>query len=309
MALLFCCPWQNAPLWLETLREMAPDLDIRVWPDAGNPEDIDYALVWEMPFGILKTFPNLKCISSLGSGVDHIFADPDLPKGVPIIRLVYPVMIQRMTAYVLLAVLRYQRRLDELIEQQKQGIWQLLPHRDADEVRVGILGVGVLGSDAARTLAHLGYDVAGWDLHPKPLDGIEWYQGPDGLVPFLTRTDVLVCLLPHTPETEGFINKRTLAALPRGAYVINSARGGLVVDEDLIEALDSGHIAHATLDAFRTEPLSSDHPFWRHPKIHVTPHVASLSKVRAAVPQVLENIRLARAGKPLLNEVDPVAGY
>ena len=309
MALLFHCPWANAPSWLQVLQEMDPNLDIRVWPDTGNPEEIDFALVWEIPSGVLKTFPNLKCISSLGAGVDHIFADPEVPRHIPIVRLVYPVMVQRMSAYVLFTVLRYQRRMDEIVEQQKTQNWRLLQHKDADETRIGVMGMGMLGSDAARTLASLGYDVAGWARRKGTLGGVEWFQGLKNLTPFLNRTDILICLLPLTSETEGIINEDRLAALPRGAYLINSARGGLVVDEDLISALDSGHIAHATLDAFRVEPLPGDHPFWRHPKIHITPHVSSLSKVSAAVPQVLGNIRRAREGLPLSNRVDSMAEH
>jgi glyoxylate/hydroxypyruvate reductase A len=172
-----------------------------------------------------------------------------------------------------------------------------------------VLGLGAIGGDTAAKLASLGFQVAGWSRTPKALEGIESFHGEAGFLPFLQRTDILVCLLPLTPETTGVLDARAFAALPAGAYVINLARGGHVVEEDLLAAIDGGHLAGATLDVFQTEPLPNGHPFWAHPKVHVTPHIAGLTNPRTSAAQVIENIRRVRAGQPPLNLVDAARGY
>lgn len=305
MAILFHCPWENAPLWLAELRRADPGLDIRIWPEIGPPADIDFALVWELPSGVLKTLPNLRCISSLGAGIDHVLVDPERPRHVPVCRLLYPEMVRRMTEYVLLAVLRYQRRLDEYAGQQRRRVWQILPMKDAADLRVGVMGLGALGRDAVEKLAFLGYDTAGWNRSPRDIPGVACFAGRAALPAFLARTDILVNLLPLNAETRGIVDGELLAALPDGACLVNCGRGGHVVEADLLAALDSGRLAGATLDAFQPEPLDPHHPFWGHPRIIVTPHVSSLSKVPAAVAGVLENIRRVRAGLPPLHVVQP----
>ena len=284
-------------------------LDFRVWPDTGNVEDVDAALVWKPPAGMLKRFPNLELIASLGMGVDHIFLDPELPEGVPVARIVDPDMVEQMCEYVLFAVLDHYRGFGIFQQSQREGRWRQMRPPAAARRRVGILGLGAIGAGAAGRLAALGFDVAGWSRTPKTLAGVESFHGPDGFMPFLARSEIVVCLLPLTPETEGILDATAFAAMPKGGFVVNAARGGHLVEEDLLSALDSGHLAGAALDVFRTEPLPAGHPFWDHPKVRVTPHIAGLTRPETASSQIAENIRRLRAGEPILNLVDPKTGY
>jgi glyoxylate/hydroxypyruvate reductase len=289
--------------WVAEFRRAAPDLDMRQWAGMGDAADIDVVLGWRHPKGAAKRYPNLKLIAALGAGYEHILGDPDRPPGVPVVRLVDDKLTQAMTEYVLLHVLRYHRQMPEFEAAQRERRWIKPRPPNTDERRIGILGLGALGQDAARRLVELGFPVAAWSRAPKCVDDVELFHGSAQLKAFAARSDVLVCLLPLNDETRGIIDARLLAAMPRGAFVINPARGGHVVDADLIAALDSGHIAGATLDVFHTEPLPSGHPFWTHPKVTVTPHIASTTNARSSVPQIVENIRRVRAGKPLLNRV------
>ncbi|MCP4328661.1 MAG: glyoxylate/hydroxypyruvate reductase A [Alphaproteobacteria bacterium] len=295
--------------WRDELGRHVPDLDLRVWPEIGDKDDIDYALVWRPEIGLLRSLPKLKAILSLGAGVDHIFRDPDLPPGVPIARIVDPNLTARMTEYVLLYVLRYHRQVPTYEAFQADRIWRMLDQPAAGERPVGIMGLGELGADAGRQLADLGFDVAGWSRTKKDIAGIESFHGADGLETFLARTEILICLLPLTAATEGILGASLFAGLPDGAYLINAARGRHLVEEDLIPALDSGRLAGATLDVFREEPIPADHPFWRHPRITITPHVASISDPRSVAGLVADNIRRVEAGDQPLNLVDPAAGY
>jgi glyoxylate/hydroxypyruvate reductase len=258
---------------------------------------------WRHPKGAPKSYPNLKLISALGAGYEHILGDHDRPKGVPVVRLIDLKLTQAMTEYVLLHVLRYHRQQPQFEQFQRERRWVKLPPPDTDSRRIGILGLGALGVDACRRLTELGFPVAAWSRSPKCVDNVDVFHGAAQLDAFAARTDILVCLLPLNAETRGIIGAPLLSKLPRGAYVINPARGGHVVDADLIAALDSGHIAGATLDVFHTEPLPADHAFWTHPKITVTPHIASTTNPRSAVPQIVDNIRRVRDGKPLVNRV------
>ncbi|MEE8444647.1 MAG: glyoxylate/hydroxypyruvate reductase A [Alphaproteobacteria bacterium] len=310
MALLFASSYGDPEVWGAMLRRHMPDLDLRVWPDTGAVEDIEAALVWRPKRGEMRRFPNLKFICSLGMGVDHIFRDPDLPEGVPICRVVDPDLIARMSEYIVLEVLRRHRRADEYDRLQGEHVWRRTTRSPVTgETRVGFLGLGEIGRDAAEYLVRFGFDVAGWSRSKKDLAGIESFHGKAGLGPLLARSNILICLLPLTPATEGIIDAGLLAGLPEGAYVINVARGGHVVDADLIAALDSGRLAGATLDVFHTEPLPADHPFWAHKKIRVTPHNAGHPNPDNAAGQVIENLRRVRKGLDVLNRVDPKAGY
>ena len=316
MTLLFSSKTDDADLWRDALADELPDLDFRVWTpggeggaDGGDPADIEYALVWAPKKGALRKFPNLKAIFSLGAGVDHLMVGRDLPEGVPVVRLVDPGLIRGMREYVIYWVLHHHRHFGEYERLVAEKRWRQLPQADTRKRRVGIMGLGILGADAAAKLRGLEIDVAGWSRTSKDLDGVTGFHGAHGLGPFLERTEILVCLLPLTPQTEAIINADTLARLPRGAVVINAARGGHVVDEDLLKALDDGYLAAAMLDVFHTEPLPDDHPFWDHPKVTVTPHVASLTVPATAAEAVAENIRRIRAGQPPEPIVDPKAGY
>ena len=289
--------------WLDEFKRQAPDLDVRAWADRGDPADIDVVLGWRHPKGAPKHYPNLKLISALGAGYEHILGDQTRPKGVPVVRLIDLKLTQAMTEYVLLHVLRYHRQLPQFEQFQREGRWVKLPPPETEQRRIGILGLGALGIDATERLRALGFPVAAWSRSPKYVDNVEVFHGPSQLDAFAARSDILVCLLPLNAETHGVIGAKLLSKLPRGAYVINPARGGHVVDADLIAALDSGHIAAATLDVFHTEPLPADHPFWAHTKITNTPHIASTTNPRSAVLQIVDNIRRVRDGKELMNRV------
>ncbi len=309
MALLFKTDIDRGDAWQRELLRLEPGLDLRVWPAVGELADIEYALVYKPPKGELKTYPNLKVIFSIGAGIDHLTSDPELPKDVPIVRMVEPALTAGMTEFVLMSVLYHHRRMLDYAAQRARKVWAEIDQVPPWERRVGVMGLGVLGGDAAAKLAGLGFDVAGWSRSPKALPGVTGFHGPDGLVPFLNRTEILVCLLPLTAETENILNARAFAALPKGAALVSVARGRLVVEEDLLAALESGRLAEATLDVFRREPLPEDSPFWEHPRVVLTPHMASFTLAPGACAFVIDNIRRFEAGQPLLHVVDFEKGY
>lgn len=304
MALLFISSIDSAEQWSIELGKHLPDIECRVWPDVGDSRDIEAALVWRPPTGVLASLPNLKLIASLGAGVDHIYADARLPDHIPIVRLVDPYMTAAMSEYVQLQVLRLHRQDLTYAAQQRARVWRPLHQPNAAARQVGVLGLGVLGGDAALKLKVLGFEVAGWSRAARRLAGVTCFHGTEGLTAMLARTEILICLLPLTPTTEGILNARLFAQLPRGAAIINCARGRHLVEADLSAALDSGQIAAAVLDVVREEPLPAGHPFWNDPRIVITPHVAAATHAPTAAPIVAENLRRLRAGKPLLNPVN-----
>lgn len=309
MSLAIICPGRDMSQWLTALERREPSLRIEVWPDIADPAAVDFTLVWKHPVGILAGFPNLKCISSLGAGVDALLLDTGLPAGVPLVRIVDPELKQSMAEYVCLGALEHFRQFAQYREQQADRTWQARPLAHISSMRVGILGLGELGSYVAGRLAGLGFTVQGWSRSAKSFEGITSYCGDEGLTAFLAVTDILVCLLPLTAATKDILNNRLFRQLPNGAYIINVARGDHLVEKDLLAAIDGGHLSGALLDVFRTEPLPQEHPFWRHPRITVTPHISSITHPESAVLQILENYHRALAGQPLLNQVDPARGY
>jgi glyoxylate/hydroxypyruvate reductase len=310
MAVLLSTKAATMETWRDALLSLDPSLDIRLFPDAGAPAEIEAAVVWTAhDMAELRRYPNLRLIVSMGAGVDHLLRPPGPPPGIPVARLVDRMLTTQMGEWVLLNVLRFHRQDPDYRAQQRDRVWRELPAPVTPERRVGILGLGELGTHAAGLLRGLGFPVMGWTRRPKQAEGVETFHGQDGLHVMAARSDILICLLPLTPETRGVIDHRLLACLPRGAFLINGARGGHVVDADLLEALDSGHIAAAALDVFEPEPLPVDHPYWSHPRVVMTPHAASITIPSSAAPQVVENIRRARDGRELLNLVDFSAGY
>ncbi|MBV8577658.1 MAG: glyoxylate/hydroxypyruvate reductase A [Acetobacteraceae bacterium] len=309
MALLFRSSVDSEARWKPQLARLMPELEVRIWPEIGDPAQIDYALVWRPEPGLLASLPNLKLILSLGAGVDHILTDPHLPRGVPIVRLVDPYMTHSMSEYIVFQVLRLHRQDFDYRAQQQKTIWLELGQKNAAERTVGILGFGELGQDAAHKLKGLGFEVALWGRRHRTVEGLRGYAGTAGLPALLGQTEILVCLLPLTAETGGILNAGTFALLPKGATLINAARGSHLVEEDLLAALESGRLSAAVLDVFRDEPLPVGHPFWHHPRIVVTPHVAAATHPPTAAPIILDNIRRFEAGRPLLNQVDPAQGY
>ncbi len=309
MALLVIAPDMEVKPFVEQLLTLDPELDIRTWPQIGNADDIEFALTWKHPLGELKKFKNLKCIASFGAGVDSILRDPDLPKEVPVTRVVEYSMPQFMSEYIILSVLNYCRQFDIYKTDKIAKRWQPRIPLLARDIRIGVMGLGQLGADAAKKLVQLGFKVAGWSRTPKTIPGILSFAGDDALGEFLSRTNILICLLPLTAATEGILNRKTFEKLPTGTYIINVARGQHLVEEDLLDALESGHLSGACLDVFNVEPLPVDHPFWNHPNIIVTPHISSITDPKAVMPQILENYHRMKSGKPLLHAVDIERGY
>ena len=296
--------------WRTALLAEDSGLDIRMFPDAGDPAAIEAAVVWTAhDMAELRRYPNLRLIVSMGAGVDHLLRPPGPPPGVPVARLKDARLTQGMTEWVVLNVLRFHRQDFEYRALQAERRWEELPAPDTASRRVGILGLGELGSAAAAALMALGFPVMGWSRRPKTLSGVECFHGADGFRAMLRRSNILLCLLPLTPDTRGLLERSALNTLPRGAYLLNAARGGHLVQEDLLEALSTGQIAGAALDVFEPEPLPADHPFWTHPRILMTPHAASITIPSSAAPQVVENLRRARSGRPPINLVDLSAGY
>ena len=308
-ALLFQATGYRHEIWTDHLRRLIPELDIRVAEEEAAPDDIAYCVAWRPKPGALKRYPNLKVVFSMGAGVDGIVADPTYPRHVPLSRVVDDTLSQGMTEYVVLHTLYWHRRMSDLASLQKLHKWRQIAAPRADSVRVGILGFGVLGQAAATALRALNYRLSGWSAAPKHVEGVRTFHGESGLVPFLAEADILVCLLPLTPATRGILNAKTFAQLPKGAAVINCARGGHLIEEDLIAALDSGHLAGATLDVFQTEPLPEASPLWAHPKIVVTPHVAAMTDPASFMRHVADTIHRMDRGLPPENLVDFDRGY
>ncbi|MDA7961308.1 MAG: glyoxylate/hydroxypyruvate reductase A [Gammaproteobacteria bacterium] len=285
------------------------DVEVREWGAPGDPAEIDYALVWKPKPGALAAFPNLKIIFSIGAGIDHLLGEDVLPRGLPVVRMVERALTAGMTEYVLYHVLRFHRFMPQYEAGRREGAWREIPQTPAWRRRVGLLGLGVLGADAARALAALGFDVAGWSRGEKNIRGVASHHGARGLREMLARSEILVCLLPLTAQTENILNAETFAQLPKGAFVINAARGGHCMEEDLLAALDSGHLAGAALDVFKTEPLEKSSPLWRHPRVYITPHIASMTVPATAAEHVMENIRRFRAGRELTHLADLAREY
>lgn len=307
---------QRSEEFASATREQRPDLDIRIWPETGRAEDIRYALAWGPPMGVLKTFPNLELIISVGAGVDHLMKDPELPD-VPIVRYVDPDLTGRMVGYLVMHVLFHQRRMCEFLELKQNRMWEYRPEPAAHEVRVGLMGLGVMGEATAKALKSLGFQLRGWSRTRRSIDGVECFAGPAELDQFLAGTDILACTLPLTPETKGMLNRDLFRKLsqqgrhPRmpGPVLINAGRGGLQVEADIVAALDAGELYAASLDVFETEPLPQASPLWSHPRVIITPHNAAESTPQAIARYLLRQIERHKAGEPLENVVDRARGY
>ena len=299
----------RAAWWKEHMSGLLPEMEVFLADEELDRDAIEYAIVWLPEPGWLKTFPNLRCIVSIGAGIDHVLRDPELPLDVPIIRTTGEDLSVRMREYVSLHVLRLHRRLPEIEAAQSLREWRQIVEPPAHARKVGIMGLGNLGADCAQTLATIGFDVAGWARSEKSIDGVTCFSGDESRAEFLRRSEILVCMLPLTPATEGILNAELFAELPKGAKIINVARGQHLVEADLLQALDSGQIRAATLDVFHQEPLPDDHPFWDHPDILVTPHIASLIDPVAGGERIAVNLKRFIAGETVEDLVTPGKGY
>ena len=302
MNILFASQVEKAEEWLPRLEQALPRDRFFAEPAS----DIDIALVATPPPGTFEKIKGLKLVQSLWMGVEKLLEDPALPPSVPLARLVDPGMVGAMSETVLVDVLDWHRHLYRYRAYQDEGRWYRHRQLLAADRTIGILGLGELGSDAARKLLALGFNVAGWSRRPKQLAGVRTSTDLNSVI---EQSDALVCLLPLTAQTRGILNKQTLGKIRKGGCLINLARGGHVVVEDLIDALDSGHLAHAYLDVFEPEPLPAGHALWRHPGVTITPHSAALTDPRTALPKIVHNIECVRRGEPPLNLVDRAAGY
>lgn len=297
--------------WQRLFAEYAPDVDV-YWLDdeSVDPSTVDFALVWEPDFGRLAQFPNLKVTFSGGAGVDHIIADPSYPKHVPIVRLFTEESAQLMLEFVTLAALMALKKMPEAIANSQRRHWDTYDlDRTAKQTTIGMMGLGNLGTVSARALGGLGFQLSGWSRTAKSLDGMNTYAGQQELGAFLAQTDILVCLLPQTEETRHIICAQTIAQLPQGAAIVNVGRGTHVNVPDLIQALDSGHLACAVLDVFDPEPLAADSPLWNHPKVIVTPHIAANPSRRSRVQYVAQQIQRHAKGQDLPHIFNHDLGY
>jgi glyoxylate/hydroxypyruvate reductase A len=314
MTLLVAITGWDATPWIERFRRLMPERRVVTLDDSFAREDVHYVATWKHPHGALKGLPNLKAIFSLGAGVDHLFSDSDLPN-VPVARVVDPDLTMRMSEWVLLHVLLHHRQQRMYDYQQYEKIWaEDETQPAAKDVRVGVMGLGELGADAARKLAMMGFETAGWARSRHRLEGVKGYTGPAELDAFLARTDILVVLLPLTDETRGVLNMSLFKKLARdgrlgGPILINAGRGGLQKEADILEALEDGTLRAATLDVFETEPLPQDSPLWSHPAVTITPHNSSMSDPEAIAASVARQIEAVERGEDLRNVVERKRGY
>jgi glyoxylate/hydroxypyruvate reductase A len=295
--------------WKDTFREVAPEIPVYKFNEPHPVEDIHMAIVWKHPVGSLNQYPNLKGVQALGAGADFLLADDTIPSCVSLLRVVDPSLARDMAEFALALTMGTLKNLPYYGRAQMQQKWDPRPYRRIEDVTVGIMGLGTLGLAVAEKLQINGFQLCGWTRSSKPNVSFSLYQGADQLSKFLGCCDILICLLPWTPATTGMLNKQTFAALKDGAHVINLARGPIVTDEDLIDALDSGKLSGATLDVFHQEPLPESHPFWKHEKVFMTPHIASVTDASSVVPQIQRNYHALKNGTELENEVFKERGY
>lgn len=314
MSLLVAMTGWHVEDWRARFKAELPDMPVVILGEAFDRRAVHYVASWKHPPGSLSGLPNLAAIFSLGAGVDHLMMDDRLPD-VAIARVVDPDLTTRMSEYIVLhclMALRQQRRYDA---QQRAARWEDDRNQPAARsVRVGVMGLGELGLDAVRKLQIMGFDVAGWSRSPKAIEGLATFAGADGMAAFLARTDILVCLLPLTPDTRGIIDAKLIAGLAQdgrlgGPFLINAGRGGLQIEADILAALAAGALRAATLDVFETEPLPAESPLWSHPAVTVTPHNAAMSEPEAVTSLIAAQIRRLEAGEPLEHAVDPKRGY
>ncbi len=314
MAILVQVSGWDAEPWAVMFQSLAPDRAVVTAAEPARFASVGYAMVWKPDPGLLAKLPNLKVIFNLGAGVDAILADATVPMHIPIVRGIEANLTLRMVEWVTLHVLLHHRRMPFYRDQQQRSTWADVQQPAADEVTVGMLGYGTLGMAAGAVLKQLGFKLVGWSRSPKTAAGVNTFHGAAGLAPFLAQTDILVCLLPMTPETKGILNRGLFLQLKRGGplggpIVLNAGRGGEQVEADILTALDDGTLQGVSLDVFETEPLPAGSPLWRHPKVIITPHNAADSDPRGICRYVLDAIARHEAGQQLPNLVDRQRGY
>lgn len=296
--------------WIKDFAKFLPEAEVEIWHAGEQVQPCDYAVVWSPPEAMLPELAQVKAIFNTGAGVDALLRYGDaLPREVPIVRLGDAGMALQMAEYVTHAVLRYYRRFDDYERQARAGIWAALPSYHREDFAIGVLGLGTLGKRVLEALAPFGFPLRGWSRTEKQLPGVQCFHGADGLDTFLRGSRVLVCMLPLTPDTSNLLDRSNMAKLPAGAYLVNVARGAHVAEPELLALIKSGHLAAATLDVFRNEPLPAQHPFWQEPRITITPHISALTLRRESVQQIADKIRKLERGEPVGEVVDRNLGY
>jgi glyoxylate/hydroxypyruvate reductase A len=308
MTVLFYSEGDAPAPWRGAFAAAFPKMPFHVWPDVADVESVHYALVWNPPPGLLTKYPNLRAVLALGAGVDGLLTDSTIPD-VPVIRLLDAGLAPQMAEYALYAVLYFHRRMRTYHAQQANSLWQPLLPVPSGQWTVGVMGTGIIGGLVAKHLVALGYPVRGWSRSGTRIDGVESFAGDDQLNAFLSDSRVVVNALPLTDETAGILSERTFKSMPRGSYVVNIGRGGHLLEDDLLAALDSGQIAGAMLDVFDEEPLPASHPFWSHPRVVMTPHIAGVTIASEAEAQVIANVKRMERGEPPIGVVDRARGY
>jgi glyoxylate/hydroxypyruvate reductase A len=310
MRILLHRPDGKTEPWIKDFAKYLPDAEIEIWHAGEKNRPCDYAVVWAPPEAMLPDLANVKAVFVTGAGVDALLKHGEaLPRHVPLIRLGDAGMAIQMAEYVTHSVLRYFRRFDEYEAQARAGQWSPLPQYHKEDFSIGVLGMGMLGSRVLEMLAPFGFPLRGWSRTEKAMPGVQCFHGAQGLDTFLRGTRVLVCMLPLTPDTSNLIDRTNMSKLPQGAYLINVARGAHLAEPDLLNLIKSGHIAAATLDVFRNEPLPAQHPFWQEPRISITPHISALTLRRESVQQIAEKIRKIEDGQLVDGIVDRNLGY
>ncbi len=308
-ALVFYSDFDDFGIWKRALHAQLPDLRIVHSSEAIDPAAIHVALVWKPPEGFFDRMENLRLIVNLGAGVDSLVHRTDLPPGVPITRIADPQMARMMAGYVLFAALRHARDIPFFEQAQRSGEWTYRHPRSPEEISIVVLGLGQLGARAAHELQRQGFRVTGWSRNPKAIDGVECLSGMETLDEAIGRADILIVMLPLTPQTHGILDRQRLEKLPHGAAFVNVARGALVDQAALTGLLQSGHVGAATLDVFEREPLPAGDPLWRMPNVLITPHLASVAIPSSSAEQIAANIRRVSAGETPDNVIDPSRGY
>lgn len=309
MAMLIISPGRDLKRWTDALQAEDPSVPLLFPGQVQNPAEITFALAWDHPSGIFRNYPNLRCISSFGAGVDHLINDADIPPHIRFVRIIDPLLSNDMFEFTLAVVMKHLRKLTRYCRYQRESTWKKHAYLRMADVCIGVMGTGVIGHHVATGLQKAGFRVCGWGRDPGRKTAYKRYHGRGQLRNFLSSSNILVNLLPLTSKTVGIINSSLLNSLPPGAYLVNLGRGTHVVEEDLIHAIDSGHLSGAHLDVFDPEPLPGHHPFWSHPGIDISPHVASLTDPCSVAPQIMENYHRNKKKKPLKNLISRELEY
>jgi glyoxylate/hydroxypyruvate reductase A len=308
MTFLYKSAAERGAVWARCFAEHAPDIPFRVWPDVGDPAQVRYLAAWTLPADLVKGLPNLEVVFCVGMGVDQLDLS-QVPASIPVVRMIEPGLVDGMVEFGTLAVLAIHRDWLAYAAQQREQLWKALPVRRAPERTVGVMGLGVLGQAVIEKLKGFGFRCAGWSRTPRRIEGVDCFAGEASLPAFLSRLDILVCLLPLTEATRGILDRRVFDAMPEGAALVSLGRGGQLVQDDLLRALDSGRLSAAILDVTDPEPLPAGHPLWTHPRVVITPHIASDTQAESSARVLLDNLQRHRRGEPLVGVIDRSRGY